>query len=464
VACKKFRVDRDFYSEADTLQILKESLVSQTHILKHLATIKHGPDCYILLPYASHGDLYQFLRCGRPVDDEPPPYNFGQKFPLISKTPKIAGPLLKQCWALANAVNWLHDGITIESNTNSSKVFCIHMDLKPDNILIQQDNQSIVGKWMISDFGISVTKEKRRENNPNIISIRDWYNKLTSVNTRPRRNVGTYQAPEVGSAENNQRGVGSRLDIWSYGCIFSEILAFAIGRDKEVERFNSERNNGKDNYFFDDGLLGGKAQVRQSVTDWLNARRDSSNIANEWERCWAETIKKILVIEPNERPNGKQLQKLIEHVKSHESMSAQEASKKTCHNLVVPRTLPQSRKDFKPPGPIITVSSPPGTPAPFPPESGIFINAHRKQDPQAHRHSPGGTAIDVALSHHDKKTRAAFLTKETVQVYDLDLDTYKVTPYKEYAVTSRLKNAHLTLSGPFLAVWGFCEQRKKKMV
>jgi len=522
VACKKLRVDKDFNNEADTLQILKESLISQKHILKHLATIKHGPDRYILLPYASHGDLFQFLHCGKALDDEPSPYNFDEKFPSISNTTtKIAQPLLRQCWALANAVDWLHGGITIESNSSSSKVFCIHMDLKPDNILIQHDSDSIVGKWMISDFGISVTKEKEKKENSNILSIRDWYNRFTSVNTRPRRNAGTYQAPEVKSTENirnqsanlshDQRRVGSKLDIWSYGCIFSEILAFAIGRAKEVESFNSKRNNGQNNYFFDYELLGGKAQVRQSVIDWLNSIRDGSSSANKWERCWAETIKKILAIDPKDRPNATQLQSFIAHVKHHVSMDPQEATK-GCHILSTPvNTEPQNpdNKGFLPQmhdipevvhqprvdrknliahsqvvhrpsvdldkGPEITVSppqdeEPPEDEEPIPPIQLMpshyeSINARRKQGKQAYWPSQEGVAIDVALSHYDKKTRAAFLTREAVRILDLNLETLHVTASgKRYTISDPLEKARITLSGRFLAVWGFCQQQKKKMV
>jgi len=63
-----------------------------------------------------------------------------------------------------------------------------------------------------------------------------------------------------------------------------------------------------------------------------------------------------------------------------------------------------------------------------------------------------------------RKLEQPFLTKEAVQVCDLGLEPLKFTHHKEYTVPSRLKNAHITLSGPFLAVWGFCEQRKKKML
>lgn len=92
------------------------------------------------------------------------------------------------------------------------------------------------------------------------------------------------------------------------------------------------------------------------------------------------------------------------------------------------------------------------------------VNESHKQGERTCWPSPGGIAIDVALSHHDKKTRTAFLTKGTVQVYDLNLETFNITLCKKYTFTHRLENARITLSGPFLAVWGFCKQQKKRLV
>ncbi|OXV09899.1 hypothetical protein Egran_02334 [Elaphomyces granulatus] len=281
--------------------------------------------------------------------------------------------------------------------------------------------------------------------------------------------------------------------------------------------FNSKRNNGQNNYFFDYELLGGKAQVRQSVIDWLNSIRDGSSSANKWERCWAETIKKILAIDPKDRPNAAQLQSFIAHVKHHVSMDPQEATK-GCHILSTPvNTEPQnpdnrgflpqthdrpevsqnfSQLVHQPPvdrknliahsqvvhrpsvdldkGPEITVSppqdeEPPEDEEPIPPIQLMpshyeSINARRKQGKQAYWPSQEGVAIDVALSHYDKKTRAAFLTREAVRILDLNLETLHVTASgKRYTISDPLEKARITLSGRFLAVWGFCQQQKKKM-
>ncbi|OXV11395.1 hypothetical protein Egran_00846, partial [Elaphomyces granulatus] len=125
-------------------------------------------------------------------------------------------------------------------------------------------------------------------------------------------------------------------------------------------------------------------------------------------------------------------------------------------------------------GPEITVSplqdeEPPEDEEPIPPIKLMPshyepINARRKQGKQAYWPSLDGVAIDVALSHFDKKTRAAFLTREAVRIFDLNLETLHITtPGKRYTISDPLEKARITLSGRYVAVWGFCQQQKKKM-
>ncbi|KAN0076451.1 hypothetical protein V8E54_006593 [Elaphomyces granulatus] len=119
-------------------------------------------------------------------------------------------------------------------------------------------------------------------------------------------------------------------------------------------------------------------------------------------------------------------------------------------------------------GPEITVS-PPQDEEPIPPIQPMPshyepIFARRKQGKQEYWPSREGVNIDVAFSHYDKKTRAAFLTREAVRIFDLNLETLHVTtPAKRYTISDPLEKARITLSGRFLAVWGFCYQQKKKM-
>lgn len=66
-----------------------------------------------------------------------------------------------RCTGLADALNWLHSRITLRKGQDD--VSCVHMDLKPANILIMRDERSAVGMWKISDFGISEVRRRGDE-------------------------------------------------------------------------------------------------------------------------------------------------------------------------------------------------------------------------------------------------------------------------------------------------------------
>jgi len=306
--------------------------------MKHLTTIEHGPNRYILLPYAAYGDLEIFLHCGIAPDGETK-YDFNSIFPGV-KTGDVTMNLLNECGSLAHALEWLHNQIKIEPSSNS--IFCAHMDLKPANILISPDAGSLVGKWMISDFGISVFKEETQQPDPNYGSIGDYVSQVT-MNTRPKRQEGTYQAPEVKIAESifsqsshltpEQRGIGRKSDIWSFGCILSEVLAFALGKEDLVRSFQSVRKqNAGDDYFYAEKVRRSSQylraadspnespkeyEVRPAVLWWLEDIRRNSASPQEWVKCYVGTVREILIVDTTQRPDAIELLKLLRHVKEH---------------------------------------------------------------------------------------------------------------------------------------------------
>jgi serine/threonine protein kinase len=307
----------------------------------HFTTIEHGPNRYILMPYAPYGDLEVFLHCGiEPGPERRKQYDFDKRFNKV-KNNDITLALLAQCWSLADALHWLHNGIKIENS--SSTVFCAHMDLKPANILIKQDEdeKSVVGMWVISDFGISVLEDQKDKEEVEYGSIGD-YIKLLTMNTRPKRIEGTYQAPEVKLSEDifglpshltpDQRGVGRKSDIWSFGCILSEVLAFSLGkdpRDSLVREFQAARREAPGNdYFYSekDSFLNVASapkeyHVRLSVLLWLDKLCKRAAAPQRWVDCFVGTIKSILVVDTEYRPDSGELLKLVGHVKHHVSRS-----------------------------------------------------------------------------------------------------------------------------------------------
>jgi serine/threonine protein kinase len=304
----------------------------------HLTTIEHGLRRYIMLPYAQYGDLEVFLHGGY-ASKKVKKYEFDHVFKLGDRDLIIS--LLAECVVLADALKWLHSQISIERT--SDKVFCAHMDLKPANILIlPPDSKNLVGKWKISDFGISVFREDTEQHDPEYGSIGDYISQVT-MNTRPKRQEGTYQAPEVKVAEKfkkasqltpDQRGIGRKSDVWSFGCILSEILAFSQGKAEMVKEFSDarKRQNLKDDYFYIEQsasaprylATGDQSQnspkiyeVRPTVLTWLEQLCERVANPQKWMYCYVSTLKKILVVDTKERPNAEQLWVLLQHVQHH---------------------------------------------------------------------------------------------------------------------------------------------------
>lgn len=266
VACKRFPFDADAKQEAETLNILKNSTTKHEHICFHLALLFHKKEHVILFPWADKYDLDLFLLEGGGT------YVFSEIFPGIS--PGSALPAMcTQMANIASALSWLHEKIEVKRK----HVPLAHLDLKPDNILINTDSTSIVGKWLLTDFGISVSQEKNNRGQSRIFSIRDFVDAKWTMRVDPPRRFGTYQPPEVSYPESTlakgedhtlSRHVGRSGDIWSFGCIFAEVLAFAMGGCAAVKSFKQARTaDGNDSFWSYDGK---RYEPRRSMLAWLS--------------------------------------------------------------------------------------------------------------------------------------------------------------------------------------------------
>lgn len=137
---------------------------------------------------------------------------------------------------LIGALKFLHGELQIEKSPNT---YCTHMDLNPQNILIFAGGP--VGTWKINDFGISSFKSRFQ-------AIRGFAE--TSRQTHPVRQ-GTHCAPEL-HPDFKGTFLDRGTDVWSYGCILAEVVAFARGGAKAVEDFQSLRcENSSHDWFFE---------------------------------------------------------------------------------------------------------------------------------------------------------------------------------------------------------------------
>ena len=140
-------------------------------------------------------------------------YLFGRKSrPSICQYPVDPANLFEEFACLAHALDYLHTGIRLTEG--GEHLVCVHHDLKPENILVVAEPGAPVGRWKITDFGLSRIK-KATDPSTGTIS----YNHVPSVRaslTSPKRRRGTFQPPEIDKF--GEKVVGPKSDIWSLGC------------------------------------------------------------------------------------------------------------------------------------------------------------------------------------------------------------------------------------------------------
>jgi len=124
--------------------------------------------------------------------------------------------LLASLVDIVEALECLHD-----------KLETLHLDIKPDNILIfetysgSERSKRYELVWKLSDFGLARKKAAKKRRVGSAQTSTDTSRKSTLPATRP---TGLYQAPEIQEQETSQAGQGS--DVWSIGCVTLMVLAF----------------------------------------------------------------------------------------------------------------------------------------------------------------------------------------------------------------------------------------------
>jgi serine/threonine protein kinase len=143
----------------------------------------------VVLPFASGGNLYNFLRIERESRWEQSGYP--------TSLPSLVGCLADWRYAVYQEVVGLADALA-ELHSDKNGKFMMHCDIKPDNILIHNRT------FKLADFGLSRFKDSDET------SKTTWY-------------LGTalYSPPE------REDKMGRGRDVWALGCVFLEI-AFMI--------------------------------------------------------------------------------------------------------------------------------------------------------------------------------------------------------------------------------------------
>lgn len=174
---------------------------------------------------------------------------------------------------------FLHEDLCLYPTNDQSqyvRLQCYHLDLKPQNILVFEENGNDI--WKISDFGISkiktVTQGQPDDASEHLLDkvLRPKTDADPSTGIENARCGGTYAAPEAREATDM---VTRKSDVWSLGCVLALVLTFLESQSNGIHQFQKKRQkNRTEDWFFDSNALStgsrdGKV-LHSSVSDWLD--------------------------------------------------------------------------------------------------------------------------------------------------------------------------------------------------
>ena len=248
----------DFRQEEHILSFLR--CLEHPNIIQLLAAYTNQQTHYLLFPQAD-GDLKDFLR----QENRLPGF-------------QTASEVLQALYELASAIEAVHNYF---SNTfNVRKIGC-HYDLKPDNILYCR------GKLILSDFGLSRLG-----------------NEDEGSKSLYRNGGAEYWAPECHSVDEyfKKLHVGRSSDMWSFGCILSEMLTYLQEGSTGVKTCSCKRKVTLAGYFtcklFHEGV-----KPSEAVTQWLSRLTSWPTITNS-QKSLMVIINDLLQHEPDARPRA----------------------------------------------------------------------------------------------------------------------------------------------------------------
>jgi serine/threonine protein kinase len=279
--------EADFEAEKHALELLLD--LRHENIIELFTTYAYGPSFNLLMPWADF-TLFKYLRSA-----EPP------------KTTVEKLALFEEMACVASALDAIHN-FEIEKDGIRLARIGYHHDLKPQNILIRGR------KFLIADFGLARFKELDEQSE-----------------TRWKLGTRTYGPPESGSGTKISRA----HDIWSFGCVLSEVVTFAQLGSTGIEEFAQRRLTQTTPEWSND-YFHNKNEVKPEVLEWFRHLDESKHDVTIISSI-TNLVLKILDPNPKTRPRSKYVQtELAQIVKIYEGVNlcSMEKTKPLCQTVV----------------------------------------------------------------------------------------------------------------------------------
>jgi serine/threonine protein kinase len=355
VACKRVVEQSVMNVEFKNLEDLRKCLSEHRRIMVNIATIVRTEEnvgrVHLILYDLAAYDLYTLLTL-RPLSSDQRTVD-NAKDHLIRHD---SGPqrrndshisceqdYIKEIKHLADALDFLHNRLYRETG-----LYLVHNDLKPENILVfypdsqNEDEKYPVGQWKIADFGLAKFKQLKVAN-PSPAKKATTYSSRVSVSglntlqvhvegdsthrrnslasvkspslTPAKRDPGMYTPPEVEGKGMTQQDPRAG-DLWAFGCILTEVLAYAV-RPGLISEIRKECDNGLDQRFHDERTK----MVKEPLLAWLHnlpsrCLHTQTNQPVQWVVDCVKLIEQILAAEPKNRPRADRIRSLLEDIES----------------------------------------------------------------------------------------------------------------------------------------------------
>lgn len=268
-----------FIQERQNLDLVNQ--LRDRHIVRIVKSYKKGDEFNIVFPRAK-ANLKECL--------EKPPHMLGK----LTTGPLREAGMWKQMRGLARAleriINYDDRNDTAQEvyqapgqELGDRRILGYHFDLKPANVLVYDDDEGEDNVFKISDFGQAKFRDQ-------------------AGGSRTTHAGGTenYAAPEMSTDE--QRALNTRYDVWSLGCIFTELVTFVLKSYQGVRDFEAARERRRGtwtNYrYFDEGPRRGDERrfvLRREVREWIDNLLGHRTDATDADKAFLSEIKELLL-------------------------------------------------------------------------------------------------------------------------------------------------------------------------
>ncbi|KAL3457014.1 kinase-like domain-containing protein [Aspergillus heterothallicus] len=259
LARKDFRRHQAFKIELDVLKKIMKQPQKHDHLVMVLAILQYGDTNSLFFPLASC-DLHQYLN-GEYRANVPAPTTLEQKKAIYNRGVALAG-----------ALAFLHGGF--------GGAVCLHLDLKPRNVLVYDANQE-------------------------------------HSSAAPGME-GTYLPPECSTPKGR---VTTQSDVWSFGCIFSLVVTYMIYGSRGIRKFAEKRGERTEADLFYITMKNSTPRISPGVTFWFDQLRLSATTDEREAKVVRESLdylqRKALHPIRGQRASAKDVENALKRIQTH---------------------------------------------------------------------------------------------------------------------------------------------------